>query len=308
MVCIMLILVLMAGSRVRKAPVDVALSPAGQRSLAELSGRQSVETSLQNDVRDVAGQIETIERQAQEWAIRRQTLSNLATDLNHAITEHREKLSVDEREQLDLLRGLHEARRQRAEVDQRKAQIVAAKAAPTVLKAYPTPLSKTVDEKEVMFQIRNGRICFVPMDALVKRAAENYRKYERGGDAIKEVGPYRGFKMIYSVEINPNALSPTSARQGEAPVRFACEMRPLSPDQGETVDQALERDSDFRRELESYRRQRCTVTIFVYPESFAQYRRIREELHRMNLDVAAWPMGQGEPIRGSSDGSKSAAQ
>ena len=77
---------------------------------------------------------------------------------------------------------------------------------------------------------------------------------------------------------------------------------------GETTDEALRPDSEFRRHLDALDRQQTTVTIWVYPESFPDYRRINDELYRLGFAVAARPMPVGMPVGMSSHGTRSSAQ
>jgi hypothetical protein len=51
-----------------------------------------------------------------------------------------------------------------------------------------------------------------------------------------------------------------------------------------------------------------TITLWVYPDSFTLYRRLRDELVTRGFSVAARPLPTGMTIRGSPMGTQSAAQ
>jgi hypothetical protein len=51
-----------------------------------------------------------------------------------------------------------------------------------------------------------------------------------------------------------------------------------------------------------------TITLWCYPDSFEEFRGLREELHRLGIPTAGRPMPEGAPIGGSTDGSKSVVQ
>ena len=53
---------------------------------------------------------------------------------------------------------------------------------------------------------------------------------------------------------------------------------------------------------------RATVTLWIYPDSFSLYRRLREDLTEQGFSVAARPLPEGMTIRGSPMGTQSAAQ
>ncbi len=53
---------------------------------------------------------------------------------------------------------------------------------------------------------------------------------------------------------------------------------------------------------------RTTVTVWVYPDSFNQFRTLKAELFRRRFLTAGRPLPEGHPIGGSPDGSRSASQ
>ena len=77
---------------------------------------------------------------------------------------------------------------------------------------------------------------------------------------------------------------------------------------GEPPDVALNDGSAFRKALAKLRPGHHTITIWTYEDSFDAFRQIRKELYRLGFITAARPLPQGQPISGSPDGSKSAAQ
>ena len=73
------------------------------------------------------------------------------------------------------------------------------------------------------------------------------------------------------------------------------------------LEQALAPESRFRTPL-ARARPGTTITLWCYPDSFAAYRGVREELHRLGIPVAGRPLPDGAPIGGSVEGSKSVVQ
>jgi hypothetical protein len=53
---------------------------------------------------------------------------------------------------------------------------------------------------------------------------------------------------------------------------------------------------------------RTTVTVWTYPDSFHDFRRLKDELFKLGYLTAGRPMPHGAPIAGSPSGSRSAAQ
>ena len=77
---------------------------------------------------------------------------------------------------------------------------------------------------------------------------------------------------------------------------------------GEPAGEALGEGSRFREVLAAYRPDETTVTIWVYEESFAEFRALKKALYRMGYATAGRPLPRNVPIGGSPDGTKSAAQ
>jgi hypothetical protein len=74
------------------------------------------------------------------------------------------------------------------------------------------------------------------------------------------------------------------------------------------VGQALSPGSELFSRLKAFKPQSTTVTVWVYPDSFDDFRSIKAELFKRGYLTAARPMPEGHPIGGSPDGSRSAAE
>ena len=80
------------------------------------------------------------------------------------------------------------------------------------------------------------------------------------------------------------------------------------PNLGEPLAEALQPGSEFRSRLASHKPQQTTVTIWVYPDSFDQFRALKAELFKLGYLTAGRPLPDGHPIGGSPDGSRSSAE
>jgi hypothetical protein len=86
------------------------------------------------------------------------------------------------------------------------------------------------------------------------------------------------------------------------------ELIPEYDNRGETYEAASNPISEFTRAINRINPNRATLTLWVYPDSFGLYRRIREDLSQRGFSVAARPLPEGLAIRGSPMGTQSAAQ
>jgi hypothetical protein len=88
----------------------------------------------------------------------------------------------------------------------------------------------------------------------------------------------------------------------------AWEIVPEFESRGETYENTRNPISEFSRAINRINPSRATITLWVYPDSFTLYRQIRNELVERGFSVAARPLPQGMTIRGSPQGTQSAAQ
>ena len=98
-------------------------------------------------------------------------------------------------------------------------------------------------------------------------------------------------------------------RNGQVAVRSKeWQVLPMQAKLGESVEEAMAGTSQFRQTLSLHRPGDTTVTLWTYPDSFAEYRWLNDELHRLGYVTAGRPLPAGFPIGGSPHGSRSAAQ
>lgn len=311
-ISIMIIMVVMVGMKIKNGPVTVAL-PSNPVA-AELEKDVAVEQSLRSDMRKMTEEIRDLKRQAAVHGLQRAVLATTVGAVAEKIQEHRQTLDAARQADFDLARELSEAKYQLAEVGRQREQAAAASSAPIVVESYPTPISRAVDGPEAHLLIENGRVIFVPLEALLERFQEQAQRqiYKLQGqpELTDTIGPVEGFRLRYTLErhdVSPEEFR-ASGRGGSYARLKRWTLIPTSNDLGEPVRLALQEGSEFRHTLKKILPGRTTITIWVYPDGFDAFRQIRRELYRQNYLIAARPLPPGEPIAGSPDGSKSAAQ
>jgi hypothetical protein len=183
---------------------------------------------------------------------------------------------------------------------------------------YRTPVSRPVHGEELLFECRRGRVTFLDIAALreeVLRSLPDKKEQLRSNWQVTDVaGPVGAFRLRYTVERDRDGLR--SLVGGGVPNRMAsfsyglttCEVEPLDPNRGEPVEAALATGSQFRGLVDRLDPQYTAVTLCVYPDSFALYRRLRDYLYDRGLEVAGRVLPEGQPIGFSRDGSVSRGQ
>jgi hypothetical protein len=308
-VSIMIIMVVLEGSRIKNTPVNVSLlanSPAAvlEKELAE-------EQSLRQDVLKTADEIRNLEQETVKRGMQRDALATMVSAVEHKIQQRRQKLDSAKRADFDLARSISESKFQLGQITEQRKQAENAPGEPIVVESYPTPISRAVDGPEAHFVVANGRVTFIPIEPLLDQLKSQIKrqiyKLRDQPELTDTVGPVDGFRLRYTLERHD--VQPDGRGHGGSYARLEeWTLVPTSDDLGEPVRLALEDNSEFRQELKKILPGRTTVTIWVYPDGFDAFRLIRRELYRLGYTIAARPLPSGVSISGSPEGSKSAAQ
>jgi hypothetical protein len=85
-------------------------------------------------------------------------------------------------------------------------------------------------------------------------------------------------------------------------------MIPADDESGEPLAEALQPNSEFSRHLAEWDPNETIITVWTYPDSFGAFRQLKSELYGRGFLTAARPLPDGQPISGSPQGTRSAAQ
>lgn len=318
LVGIMIVLVIIVGVRVKHVwvdpnsakalPADVKAAVAGSFKDADaatvLAGLKATAGAIEADVHKVDDQVAAVEQEFAVRSVEREQLATLVSAGEHELATRRGKLQAGDQADFDLHREAAALEQQLGEGRQQLERVANEKPPAVELRHQMTPISRTVFGKEVHFRLAKGHISYVPLQELLDEAKESIRKelMDRTSPvAIAEhehtAGPYAGFEMQFTMGIEPNKIQFKQMQ-----------IVPVAGEPGETVADALRPTSEFRRRLADHDPSQTTVTIWVYPENFTEFRAIKEELTRLGFATAARPLPPGINISGSDKGSHSAAQ
>ena len=311
-VSIMIIMVVMEGSRIKNAPIQAAIR--GDPLTAELEKDLHEEQSMRNDVLDSAEEIERLKRESAARCFERDMLATAVSLLEQKVETHRKQLDEQKLKRFDLARSLSEERFQLDRLNQARRQAETAESAPIVVENYPTPISRQVDSNEAHFQLSGGSIVHIPLEELLEQFQTDARrrayKLMELPEITETIGPVDGFRLKYTLERRD-----TTPEEAKATGRLGSYVRlkkwtliPVVDALGEPPDVALNDGSAFRKALAKLRPGQHTITLWTYEDSFDAFRQIRKELYHLGFTTAARPLPYGQPISGSPDGSKSAAQ
>ncbi len=175
------------------------------------------------------------------------------------------------------------------------------------------PVSHLVDGQEWHFELRGGRVSYIPLDEFMDQMRNRIQqkvswiaKYEVYEGMI---GPIAGYHMKFRASRQKRSLS-DELTYGAGRVMIGLdkwELVPSSDENRETAEQALRRNSLFRSELRRIAHN-DTITFWVYPDSFPLYQKLVKIVHQQHQQVAARPLPAGRKITGSPHGSRSVSQ
>jgi hypothetical protein len=182
---------------------------------------------------------------------------------------------------------------------------------------YHTPVSRPVHSEELHFECRQGRVSFIDIDAFlieVRRGLDDQAKLLHTQWSVEgATGPIGAFRLRYRLEREKTVLDGDGPGMPSAAGGFRYGLmgwvvEPVVETRGETAEKALTANAEFRRLTEALDAEHTVVTLWVYPDSFALYRLLRDYLHERNIEVAGRPLPPGLAIASTRNGSASRGQ
>jgi hypothetical protein len=317
MVGIMILLVMVMGVR-------ASSSVATARSGAATAGEETVSTQ---DIEKAQRLVQDAERDLVRLAMRardvrgqallreeeRAMLAEFVAEGQQEINVLRSKMGREEQRDFDLRRQLAAAQSRLDELARDQVSLVSTEPEAEIVESLPTPLARTASGRELHLRLAAGHVAVVPLEQLQRQFEEqverNIGRLQEQGFIEGSVGPVDGFRVSYKVHLDRIGV-PTRAGIDRTLLvpNFECKYIPVAPMVGEPIDQALLPTSELRRRLKEYPAPSSTVTIWVYPDSFDDFRHLKKALFDLGYAAAGRPLPEGAPIGASNRGTKSAVQ
>jgi hypothetical protein len=316
LVGILIILVIVIGAQATDAMVEAApaIAPVVEPELdVDPADAKRAVDAVVDDIHRIDNKIKRQQVEVMYRLKERDKMLEVVTMIEQRLEQRRAELDDTHRERLDASRRLMAARMEMEDLKASRQALESETSPENVIEHLPTPMAKTVFGKEVHFRLSAGRLTYVPWDELVEMLKQEApRKVWKLKDVpriTETLGPERGFRMHYSLR-RSSPVDPMSggrvARQGVELDRFV--LVPVREGMGEPLSLALQDGSEFRNILGQYNPDRTTVTVWVYPDSFNEFRQLKASLFQDGYLAAGRPMPADQPIGGSPQGTRSAAQ
>lgn len=327
LVGIFLILIIIVGSQAKSAVTAARNLKSASAASAPGSTTLATDTELANklrqariDTRETAREMESLAQKLQsnqfELGYRREELKQSTLMITLAKDElENEKAKLSEAEQRSIssqveLKALEDKRK---EVQNEIERLNNTKVNVEVVENFPSPKARKASVDEIEFRLKGGRLLHVPMKALqedVMKDMENAaRELQNRSEITRSVGPLRGFRVHYRLYVEDKEVVASNGQHGVLRKREAdMQLEPIDDFAGEKVEDALAENSEMWRRLSEHSPSTATVTLWVYPDSFAHFRKLRDALYKAGFLVAARPLPEWQPIACSTKGGRSVAQ
>ena len=123
------------------------------------------------------------------------------------------------------------------------------------------------------------------------------------------VGPIAGFRLQYVLVarsvLEQTSVGPITRRTIEFD-HFS--IVPALDSQGESLDSALLPGSSFATQIDRLHPDKHTISIWVYPDSYTEFNRLKRWLYERGFQTATWPLSADGVISGGPKGFRSTAQ
>ena len=325
LVGILIILVVVLGAQSTEV-IEKAIHESDDSSVVNVDAEElATEIQLQslagNAMRAAAAQADSdrlenlVKRYDQELVTRdrqRALLLDLLSEAKDAWQANQESMNQEiladakRQTEFDIARqALEQLQGQRQQIENEPAPVVA-------VEHLPTPMAKTVFGEEVHLRLKENQVSVVPVDRLIAEIKEDFERSmssARQGQLDGAVGPVRGYVARYVMDKSRGLVTRSGKSQMATRVQLVgMTLEPMNEPYGQPISQSLTGSSDLDVELAGHDPSTTTITVWVYPDSFAAFRVLKERLYAKGFATAARPLPADGKISGSPQGSRSSAQ
>jgi hypothetical protein len=309
LVGVLIVFIVLIGMRVRKSAVEVTASDV-ERLLPSLHDGLHALTqergTLERELQDVRRALAGHQRTMTDVDSAGQQQERRAGDIQDEFQSESVMLSDDEAE----------LARAQAQLVSLSRDLAAPRPPPVAGKKlqHRSPIGRTLNSDELQFELMHGRATYVDLEGLMDRVRSKSHSLENDlrvrGRATDEAGPVGAFRIRYTMarEDLPFTQSMFYTRSSFNVRLSEWQIIPQQDPRGESVEEATQASSQMDQVLTRHSANKFAITIWVYPDSFGEFRALRDYLSDRGYSVAARPIPFGLPMGASALGSRSVAQ
>lgn len=317
LVGVLIILVVVLGTQSHEAINEVVQDSvtedvATAEQLAVLDEQALRAAAAQRDSNRLESTIRQFDQEISLRSQQRAVLMDLLAEAKLAWEDAKHELDANATQAAAQQVEISRLQKQLAELDGERERIEGEPDPVIAVEHLPTPMAKTVFGEEVHFRLKGNLISVVPIEPLLIQMREEMQRRlrsSRAGQVEAAIGPVRGY--IANIELNRS--NQLVARDGRILNSTGVEMigmtiEPLKEPHGQHISNVLAGSSELDVELAGRDPATTTITVWVYPDSFAAFRQLKEHLYQRGFATAARLLPKDYPIGVSRDGSRSTAQ
>lgn len=322
---VLVILVMLIGMRVTQniSHVQASAKVSGEDQQLEIPSESAIDSPnelvaqveeatrhavfLESGLRNTNSRILGLHQQASFQEQHRMELALLRAEMEEKLQQRRDALSAESQEKFDVQNKIFEAKLKLDKLSSQQLHLLSSPGEVEEIEVVPTPIARRVDEKATHLRVLGGLVCRVPFyelrDQLQYETASIQRELANNGQVNRVIGPTDGFRLRVRAEKIQSGQAVTGPRVGSLSNRdkylqifyYLAE----SDELGERVEQALLPDSNFREILRAARKQSSVLVVWVYSDSFDEYRSLKKLLSEMDFSIAVYNRPMGTQITAS---------
>ncbi|TWT98602.1 hypothetical protein [Stieleria varia] len=321
LVGILIILVVILGAKSQqviretqeqKLNEEPKITYAGDAEFSDLATEATRAAAARADSLRLEKTIKVLDQQLASKAEQRATMLDVLRVAEEAWKEHQESLDEVARErskQNEEMALLH----QELETVDGELQRLANQDTPVIAVSHlPTPMAKTVFGTEIHMRLKDNRLSVVPVDRLLdelKRDLSRVAGGSRDGMMDAVIGPVNDYVARYALHKSEELVARGGAVGRMTMVQLQAIMfEPLNEPHGLMMDEVLRDRQWLDIQLAGRNPATTTVTVWVYPDSYAAFRSLKENLYERGFATAGRPLEAHRPIMASPHGTRSSAQ
>ncbi len=271
--------------------------------------------AAKSEMEKVATRLVRIRQETAAYNAERVTLAMHRSVIEEDIARRRQELDADKQTEFDVQRRIAESQFKLDELTQEQLGLLSGPETVEELESVPTPLAREVGGETIHLRLKNGLVSIVPFNELlaeVQSHAEDIgRRLQTSNHVVDTFGPIDGYRVRMTVirQADPNSIGgPRAGQMQRSSFEQFAEVLPTSESIGQNVEMALMPGGSLHQYLQDRRRQAPAVVVWLYSDSFDDFRLLKRSLWEMGFSMATRPLMPGTNIGASPHGTKAAAQ
>jgi hypothetical protein len=260
------------------------------------------------EVEEIAVRLVRMKQESTELDAERVTLAMHRSIVEEDIAKRRARLDADKQKEFDVQRQIVESQIQLDKLMQEQLGLLDGPQTVEELECLPTPIGREEDgSKAINIRLKNGLASILPVEELLAELENHGHEISRRLETNDQVVDRLRF-VIGRFDDPASINGPRAGHVNRPTIDFAFEFLPTSEDIGQDVELAMAPGGSLNRYLTSGKRQSSAVIIWLYPDSYDDFRFLKRELWKMGYAVAVKALDFGHSPAGARHGGKTMFQ